>query len=661
MAREREVNTWVETGSDATIGQPEGLRPRVGNIGEIKSTPPEVSHNNYYHEIGLQDFANFFKQLPLQMQRGFILSTERALAMARSVDWKVQAEKLKWGIASEGFYAIKIAELINSGMITLIDSQAQKARKAIPKVASNAGKAIRDFPRTTQEIFHTAVEVLRNGDHQRGGEFTLAQGLKFDTVAVELGVTVGCAVSPFLPIAPKSGTRSPVTPTQIGIVQCIGEDNPRPDLVQANQDRIRRLIEENGSHWEVQVVSFNGYNVVDVRLSTPTGDVQVARLAESETDPRVTCVSTVDDDGAVVYASKNVAPPEANSVSLVRAIINSLNGGKVDSIPVASLLISAGPPENSTPAAPKKAASVTPTVSSPTETPTVIVTATPPPTAESKPTIAPKTETPTAPPTPEVKVPSLEELNKKLIFSGPADTHIGRPIVGQWNTDGWDNIATKNNASAQETTDGTMGKFVRYTRTGVGVGPSDEVRYHPGEFGQKIDGNIAVTMKFRIGPKNTGGNSNILTTFGDRNADGSIMSLLANVNFDPNRLLTVYVYDPENGDNRILYESDIRLDSNRWYNLELRAFRGTKFINVLLDGKPVLFHVKDEKTGKVTNKPIFWLPSYQNAKDVSLVGLHGGYYKYIYGKAAFQYDADDYIDNTQIDAYTFDYPFPQGD
>ena len=98
-----------------------------------------------------------------------------------------------------------------------------------------------------------------------------------------------------------------------------------------------------------------------------------------------------------------------------------------------------------------------------TATPTVTRTNTPPPTATLT---AIPTATLTATPTVEPKVPSLGQLNPRLIYQSPVDTRMGTRSDATWNIDGWDAVSTRRNATVQEMTDLQLGPFLRYTVRG---------------------------------------------------------------------------------------------------------------------------------------------------------------------------------------------------
>jgi hypothetical protein len=288
-------------------------------------------------------------------------------------------------------------------------------------------------------------------------------------------------------------------------------------------------------------------------------------------------------------------------------------------------------------AAPTLPPSPEPPTRTPTRTPTLTVT----PTRE-----------PTVRPTEEV-VPTLEQLGAKQVWESPVSTEANENY-GSWNTEpAWD-FKHEKGGNVQVFHDPVKGDVLRYTITQAG-----DVRAQLDEYGPLIEGNIAVDMHFRLGKGyrviGTGGTANLLTT----NAyapniivDGkkSDWVLLGNVDFDSQRRLKLYIFDPATGNKYARYVSEETiLDSDVWYNLQFRARSQDAAIQILLNGKVVKFKLVDQRGTVINNKEIATVPNHPNLKRATLADIHGG--GYAYGVDYKAGGADCWIDNDKIRIY----------
>jgi hypothetical protein len=187
-----------------------------------------------------------------------------------------------------------------------------------------------------------------------------------------------------------------------------------------------------------------------------------------------------------------------------------------------------------------------------------------------------------------------------------------------------------------------------------------DVRVQLDEYGPLIEGNIAIDMNFRLGENyrvtGTGGTANLLTT----NAfapniivDGkkSDWILLGNVDFDSQRRLKLYIFDPATGNKYTRYVAEEAvLGSNVWYNLQFRAKAEGASIQVLLNGKLVRFMLCDSRGNVIDNKPITTIPNHPNLNKATLADIHGGGYAYAVDCKS---SADCWIDNDKIRIYTW--------
>ncbi len=278
------------------------------------------------------------------------------------------------------------------------------------------------------------------------------------------------------------------------------------------------------------------------------------------------------------------------------------------------------------------------------EAPKATITPNPSPTPKPTETLAPTA-------TPEPKVPKLEDLSPNYFFQGSDSAQVNK------NNDNWTDwyrLNTAGNASYTVMTDADGSQFIRFFQTGPAVGSSKQVRAELDATGPIKDGNIAVQLDFRIGSGIPRGNFNLLTTAGRCCQVGGGAQLLANVNFDENRFLTTYVYDPngDDYDHRILYASDVRLTTEQWHTLELRAFGKSNNFMVILDGKPVSFRIRNEYTNVASGEPIFSLPNYPNVPWPGFSYIHGGYYAYRIN-SVIPLENGNWIDNRKLRVATF--------